>query len=90
MRRAQARECRARLLEAAALHARLLREELDQLLVLALQRGELLELACAKPSRLCRRARVSLQEPARFRAHGGRVVDAPLVHHAARERLLER
>ena len=34
----------ARLLDAPALHARLLREDLDELLVLALQRRELLEL----------------------------------------------
>ncbi len=85
----QSPEGGARLLQAPALDARLLREQLHQLLVLALQRGQLLELLLGESQTALQQRPRFVDDAARFRAHRGRVVHAPLVDHAARERLLQ-
>jgi hypothetical protein len=89
VRGAQPGERGARLLEAPALDARLLREQFHQLLVLALQRGQLLELFLRETQPALQERLRLVDDAARLGANGRRVVDAPLVDHAARERLLE-
>src|SRR5207248_11651424 len=89
MRGPQSREGGARLLEAPTLDARFLGEQLHQLLVLPLPRRELLELALRETEAALEVGPRLVHDTARFGAHRRRVVDAPLVHHAARERLLQ-
>jgi hypothetical protein len=69
--------------------ARLPRQELHELLVPVLQRGELLELVLREAEPALQQRAGLVDDAARLGAHRGRVVDAALVHHAARERLLE-
>ena len=81
-----ARACSMR----AALDARLLRERLHELLVASLQRRELLDLVAREAEAARRAARASRRaRRAPRRAPSVACVEAPLVHHAARERLLE-
>src|SRR5207237_4707012 len=89
VRRAQPRERGARLLEPRALDGRLARERLDELLVPALDRGELRHLLLGE-SEAASHERAGLgEDAARLRAHRRHVIDAALVQDAARDRLLE-
>jgi hypothetical protein len=87
--RAHAHEHHARLLEAHALGRRLLSQRVDQLLVLGLERRELFDLVAHEREPAVDHRAALGERGARLRADGGRVVEAALVHHAARERLLE-